>query len=144
VTYQPPASGQPAPQQYAPPVPLNPSDQRLWATLIHLGGIVFGVLPSLIGFLVLKDRGLFVRDHTRSALNFQITMIILQVAAAIVTMIGSFLLIVLIGIPILIIGLVAALGGAVLVIVYSIMAAIAANKGELYTYPAWCAIPFVH
>ena len=123
---------------------MTPSDQRLWATLIHIGGIVFGILPSLIGFLVLKDRGLFVRDHTRTALNFQITMIILQVAAAIITMIGSFLLIVVIGIPILIIGLVAALGGAVLVIVFSIMAAIAANRGELYVYPAWCTITFVH
>lgn len=40
---------------YATPAqPLNPSDEKLWATLIHIGGILFGFLPSLIGYLVLE------------------------------------------------------------------------------------------
>ena len=42
---------------------MNPSDEKLWATLIHIGGILFGFLPSLIGYLVLKDRGPFIRGR---------------------------------------------------------------------------------
>ena len=70
-------------------------------------------------------------------------MIIAQVAAWIVTAIGAALVIVIVGIPILIIGVVAAFGIGVLVIVYSIVAAVAANRGELYHYPSWCTISFV-
>src|SRR5690554_102229 len=39
----------------------EPSDEKLWATLVHIGGIFFGPIPALIGYLVLKDRGPFVR-----------------------------------------------------------------------------------
>ena len=58
---------------------LNPSDEKLWATLIHIGGIFFSFVPALIGYLVLKDRGPFIREHTATALNFQITMAIAYV-----------------------------------------------------------------
>ena len=121
----------PPPPQFssAPPQPLNPSDQRLWATLIHIGGIIFGFLPPLIGYLVLKDRGEFINEHTKTALNFQLTILIAYV-------VGSILSIVLIGVFVLI-------AAWIIDIVFSIIAAIAANKGELYTYPKWCAIQFV-
>jgi len=100
---------------------LSPADEKLWATLIHIGGIIFSFLPSLIGYIVLKDRGPFIRAHTATALNFQITM-------AIAGFIGGILTIVVIGFFIL---------AAVWIvnIVFSIMAAIAANKGEWYSYP---------
>ena len=116
----------PPPQNpYAAPVePLNPADEKLWATLIHVGGIFFGFVPALIGYIVLRDRGPFIREHTATALNFQIT----ATAAAIVltiTVIGIFLVW---AVPIL-------------VIIFSIMAAIAANNGQLYKYPL--SIPFV-
>jgi uncharacterized protein len=113
----------PPPPQYAytPPPPLSPSDERLWATLVHAGGIFFGILPSLVGYLVLKDRGTFIREHTRVALNFQITMLIALVA-------GSILSIIVIGIVVLI-----AVG--VLDLVFCIMAAVAASNGQLYKYP---------
>ncbi|MEA9985335.1 DUF4870 domain-containing protein [Subtercola sp. RTI3] len=122
----PPPSG---PAGYAVQPPLSPSDQRLWATLIHVGGIIFGFLPALIGYLVLKDRGEFIRDHTKTALNFQITLLIAYV-------IGSILSIVIIGVVVLI-------AAGIISIIFSIMAALAANKGELYVYPKWCAIQFV-
>jgi uncharacterized Tic20 family protein len=113
----------PPPPQYAytPPPPLSPSDERLWATLVHAGGIFFGILPSLVGYLVLKDRGTFIREHIRVALNFQITMLIALVA-------GSILSIIVIGIVVLI-----AVG--VLDLVFCIMAAVAASNGQLYKYP---------
>lgn len=101
--------------------PLSPADEKLWATLIHVGGILFGFLPALIGYLVLKDRGPFIRQHTGTALNFQLTMLIAYIAGVILTflLIGIFVLI--------------AVG--IVVIIFSIMAAIAANNGQTYTYP---------
>jgi uncharacterized Tic20 family protein len=107
--------------------PLSPSDEKLWSLLVHLGGIFFNFLPALIGYLVLKDRGPFVRQHTGTALNFQITLVIAYVVGAITS-------ILLIGF--LIMGL-----AYVLNIIFSILAAVAANKGESYEYPL--AIKFI-
>jgi uncharacterized Tic20 family protein len=106
---------------YAAPAPLSPSDEKLWATLIHIGGIIFSFLPALIGYVVLKDRGPFIRAHTATALNFQLTLLIAYV-------VGGVLIIVFVGFLIL-------AAASVLAIVFSIMAALAANRGEYYTYP---------
>jgi uncharacterized Tic20 family protein len=100
---------------------LSPSDEKLWATLVHVLGIFFSVIPAVVGYLVLKDRGPFVREHTAAALNFQLTMLI---AAAI----GWITVLILIGFFI-----VTAVG--VLVVVFSILAAVAANRGQTYKYP---------
>jgi len=105
----------------ATPQPLSPSDERLWATLIHVGGIFFSFIPALVGYLVLKDRGAFIRAHTLTALNFQLTMLIALV-------IGYILTFVLIGVLVI-------LAVYVVVLIFSIIAAIAANKGEDYKYP---------
>src|SRR5476651_2532111 len=114
---------QPPPPQYtyAPPPPLNPSDQRLWATLIHVGGIFFGILPSLIGYLVTKDRGDFIRQHTRAALNFHITLLIAYVACGVLALI--------------LIGVFLAFVVEIVAIIFGILAAIAANGGQLYRFP---------
>ncbi|KQW05506.1 hypothetical protein ASC66_10940 [Leifsonia sp. Root4] len=106
---------------------LSPADEKLWATLIHVGGIFFSFVPALVGYLVLKDKGPFIRLHTATALNFQITM-------AIAYVVGWILTIVFIGFIIL-----AAV--SVLIIVFSIIAAVKANQGLAYQYPL--AIKFV-
>jgi uncharacterized Tic20 family protein len=100
---------------------LNPADEKLWATLIHVLGIFFGFIPALVGYLVLKDRGPFIREHTTTALNFQLTMLIAAVIGGILTLV--------------IIGFIIILAVEVVVIVFSIMAAINANKGLSYSYP---------
>lgn len=106
---------------YQTAVPLSPSDEKLWATLIHVGGIIFYFVPALVGYLVLKDRGPFVREHTRTALNFQLTLLIAYAVGWVTTIIGIGFLI---------------LGAAgILAIVFSILAAVAANKGLPYKYP---------
>ena len=76
-----------------PSQPLNPADEKLWATLIHVGGIFFNFIPALIGYLVLKDRGPFIRAHSATALNFQLTMLIAQVVSGFLWLlfIGMFL-----------------------------------------------------
>ena len=106
---------------YQPQPPLNPADERQWSMLIHLGGILFGFLPSLIGYLVLKDRGAYIREQTKTALNFQITMAIAYVVGFILT--------------IVFIGIFVVMAASIVTIIFSIIAAIAANKGEPYTYP---------
>lgn len=115
-------SQQPPVNPYATaPAPLRPEDEKLWATLIHVGGIFFGFVPALVGYLVLKDRGPFIRGHSTTALNFQLTMLIGYVA-------GYVLAFVFIGFLVL-------LAVGILVLVFGIIAAIAANRGEEYYYP---------
>ena len=125
MTNTPPAP--PSDNPYGGVQPLSPSDEKLWATLLHIGGILFGFLPSLIGYVVLKDRGPFIREHTATALNFQLTMLIASVIA--------------IPLSFVIIGLFVLMAIAVLIVIFSILAAIAANNGQRYTYPL--SIPFV-
>ena len=109
------------------PAAMSPSDEKLWSTLVHLGGLFFGFLAPLVGYLVLKDRGPFVRAHTATALNFQLTLLIAY-------LVGGILTIVFIGFLIL-------FAAYVLNIVFCIIAAVKANKGEWYTYPL--TIPFL-
>lgn len=112
---------QPGGPQYQPPQPMTPEDQRLWATLTHIGGIFFNFVVPLVAYIVLRDRGQFIREHTRQALNFHITV-------AIASFVSGLLTIVLIGFVLLpVIG--------VLVVVFAIMAAVAANQGRFYRYP---------
>lgn len=118
---------QPGGPQYQPPQPMTPEDQRLWATLTHVGGIFFSFVAPLVAYFVLRDRGQFVREHTRTALNFQITMAIADAIGVITSWLG--------------IGLLIILAVRVLTILFSILAAIAANRGQFYRYPV--AIEFI-
>ena len=116
-------SSAPPPPAYQAPTPMNPADEKLWATLIHIGGIIFGFVPALIGYLVLKDRGPFIRAHTLTALNFQISLLIYALGIliiGIVTLGLGFLLYVPLGI---------------VAVIFMIMAAIKANEGQYYSYP---------
>ena len=106
---------------------LSPADEKLWATLIHVGGIFFSFVPALVGYLVLKDKGPFIRLHSATALNFQITMAIAYVVGWILT--------------IIFIGFIILAAVSVLIIVFSIIAAVKANQGLAYQYPL--AIKFV-
>ena len=117
-TPPPPPPGNPYEQ---PSQQLSPADEKLWATLIHIGGIFFSFIPALIGYLVLKDKGPFVRAHTATALNFQITMAIAYVVGIILTFI--------------IIGIFVVIAVGIVTIIFSIIAAVKANQGQLYTYP---------
>ena len=100
---------------------MSPSDEKMWAILVHLGGIFFNFLPALIGYIILKDRGPFVRQHTTSALNFQITVLLAYVVGGLTTLI--------------LIGFLILIAAGIVNIVFSILAAVAANKGLGYEYP---------
>jgi len=68
---------QPAAPQ--PAAPLTEAEDKQWASFAHLGGII-GFLPSLIIWLIFKDRGVRTNVEAKEALNFQITVAIAHVA----------------------------------------------------------------
>ena len=116
-----PGYGQPG-YQYAGPNVMSDADQRLWATLTHLSGLIFPLVGPLVVWLVLRERGAFVEDQTKEALNFNITLVILGVVITIISVItlgiGSILYLY-----------------YVAAVVFMILAAVAANRGERYRYP---------
>lgn len=101
--------------------PMTQADERLWAMLGHLGGIVLGFLSPLIVWLIYRERSAFINDQGREGLNFQITLAIGWLAAFVLSIVGVGLLLY----PVLWIG----------GLVFAIMAGLAANKGEYYRYP---------
>jgi hypothetical protein len=89
--------------------------------LCHLGGIIGSFLLPLIVWLIKKDTSAFVNDQGKEALNFQITMLIGWAVAGVLSCVGIGLIL----FPII----------WVLNLVFCVMGAMAANKGERYRYP---------
>ena len=103
------------------------SDDRTWATIAHLSGLLaawlggFSFLGPLIVWLIKKDQSPFVADQAKEALNFQIaSTIALWIGIATACFMVGFLIIAVVYIA---------------SIVFSILAAIEANKGVYYRYP---------
>jgi uncharacterized Tic20 family protein len=99
------------------------SDEKTWALLAHLGGILIGFLAPLIALLAKGNESPTVRAHSVEALNFQITWGIATIIAAIL-MVCSFGA--LFFLP---------LATWLIIIVFSIIAGMRANEGILYRYP---------
>jgi uncharacterized Tic20 family protein len=66
-----------------PAAPLTAAEDKQWAMWSHFGGILW-ILPSLIIFLVFKDRGTLTKQESKEALNWQITFLIFWVGWAII------------------------------------------------------------
>ena len=116
-------AAQPEPPPTAAAQSTLPDDDLNLAMLAHLGGILLGFIPSLIIWLMNKDKAdkAFVNDQAKEALNFQITVIL----GYFVCMVLSF---VVIGVVLMFVLFLADL-------VLCIMAALAAKRGENYRYP---------
>lgn len=128
------APGAPA----APGAPLTEAEDKQWASFAHFGGIL-GFLPSLIIFLVFKDRGARTRVEAKEALNWQITWIagsiILQIVLAILTgILGAVLPW---GAYVAISGIFGLIGFLPYIanVIFSIMGGIKVNNGGSYRYP---------
>ncbi|MEO7070227.1 MAG: DUF4870 domain-containing protein [Nostocoides sp.] len=108
---------------------LNPQQERGWATASHviplvamvLSAGVLGFVASLVMYLVMRDRGPFVRQAAANSLN-------VQIITGIVLVISVPLMLVLIGF---------ATWGLALVFAFivHVIAAIKANQGEWYSPP---------
>lgn len=129
----------PTPQPYAAQ-PLSPSDEKLWASLAHFGNIL-GLLPSLLIFLILKDRSVKVRQESKEALNWIITVAIAIVALVIIGVIFSVIAGALpSGIDIIFILLGALVGFLyfavyVVNIIFAILGGVRVTQGGSYRYP---------
>jgi uncharacterized Tic20 family protein len=132
------ATPQPQPVQPQPAGPLSASDDKLWASLAHFGGVL-GFLPSLLIFLILKDRGALTRQESKEALNWQITftaaMIVLNIAINIIVSVVSLAM------PYSVATVFALLLGIlpfllwVLNAILSILGGVKVNSGGAYRYP---------
>ena len=114
-------------QPSPPPAAASNRDENMWDMLCHLTALAGFIIPlgNIIGPLVIwmmrKDQYPLVDDQGKEALNFQISMTIYYIIAAI-------LIIVIIGIPLLIV-----LG--LFSLIMTIIAMVRANGGERYRYP---------
>ncbi|MFA7265379.1 MAG: DUF4870 domain-containing protein [Candidatus Nanopelagicales bacterium] len=127
-------------QQYGPPAPqpLSQTDERMWAMLAYVLAILFGFLAPLIIFLVYKDRSAFVRDSSKEALNLSITATIVSLTAFIgLFTIGLGLTIAFppAGIMLFILWFILLFSYSIAVLVFEIIGAMRANRGEFYRVP---------
>jgi uncharacterized protein len=111
----PPAAGGPA--------PLSDAETRQWAGLAHMLNVL-GILPSLIIWLVYKDRSALVGQEARTSLNFML-------APTAVWIVMSGLVFVL---PILLVQLLN-LAIWVVVVILSYQNYQAVNRGQAGKYP---------
>jgi len=132
-----PGTGTDAGQGYGP---AGPSDDHLWGLLSYLLTFVAGFLAPLIIYLVKMNESRYVRYHAAQSLNMSITAVIYSFGAFFVGLIVAIATrwwgLVLI-IPLYI-------AYAVAELVYLILAAIAANRGEYYEVPTIISLPIVH
>jgi hypothetical protein len=102
-------------------------DERNLAMLAHILVIVASLIGPLIVYLVAGDRSPFVKRHAAEALDFSLTLLIGYLLAIVTIFVGvGFVLI-----PALV----------VVSIVFPVLAAVAAAKGQEYRYPI--SIPIV-
>lgn len=107
--------------QHSAPMATSTTDPKTIAALVHASGLVFGFVGPLVGYLVYPNDP-FIREHSRQALNFQITVLI-------GVLVSFVLMIVLIGFVTIFVLIIASF-------VLHIQATIAASKGQPFTYPA--------
>ncbi len=104
-------------------LPLTASEDRQFATLAHFGGIL-GFLPSLLIFLIFKDRGPFTAQESKEALNFTLPPTLLALVAWLLSLVPD------IG------GFFAVLNALiwVTITIFSVNAGIQVNRGRPYRY----------
>jgi uncharacterized Tic20 family protein len=108
------------------PIGADINEERQWAMFAHLGGVLaifplVHLLPALIILTVYRKRSALVRDNAREAVNFQIVVLIALVAVWIINHLPLLPnLVVLVWI---------------FSLVFSVLGAVAASKGERYRYP---------
>ncbi len=93
---------------------------KVAAMLTHIAGIFFWFIPSLIVYLAVSNNP-WLKEQARNALNFQLTMLIASVIGICLAFIG--------------IGFLIIWAVQIVIVVFSIIAALKANAGETYTYP---------
>jgi len=118
--------------------------ERNWAVYFHIGVIVMafitswaagiaGAATALAVYLIAPLGSAFIKDHARQSFNFNATMFLLSLLGYIITFVT-------LGLGVLVVGPLAVVV-AVVWIVCTVLAIMAANKGQRYQFPF--AIPFL-
>jgi uncharacterized protein len=121
--------------QSATPQTMTQPEENTWGMICHLAALGMYVFPAfgniigaLIAWLVFKDRSAFSDDQGKESLNFQLSLTLysaIGIAFCIMTFgLGIFVVVPMLGIM------------SILQIVFIIVAALEANKGVAYRYPA--------
>jgi len=109
-------------------------EQKTWGMIAHLSALVGLVIPfgnilgPLVVWLIKKDTMPFVDDQGKEALNFNITLAIVLAGLMIV---GTVLLVIVIGFLFYLLAGIIGLAG----LVFMVIAGIKANEGVAYRYP---------
>lgn len=133
---------------YANPVntspPLSPAEEKQWAILTHVLGIFFGVVSAGALYFLFRDRGPFVKHHVTTEWNFQLTVTIVFMLGFVVSFATVF---VASGtangqapssavFSLFFLGYGVSFLTRIVALILGIRAAMAANRGVYYTYPA--------
>ena len=141
----PPAGGYPGSGAWQAPQP-HPSglsgELRGWSIGAHLGGLVvgvstaavFGFVGPLLVWLFKRDEHPFTDHHTKEALNFQLTVLLVLVLSVVLAIPAIIVGVITFGIGLVLLGILAVLA-LVAWIVLPIIGAVKASNGEGYRYP---------
>jgi uncharacterized Tic20 family protein len=122
----PPAPPRPTAPGTGPGAPPSAQEQRQWAMLAHLGGVlaiwpVIPLIPALAIFSIYLRKDEYIKDQAQEALNFQIVVLIAWIAARILDSLPFF--------PDLTILV------WVFSLIFAVIGAVAAGRGQRFRYP---------
>lgn len=106
---------------------MDEKQARMWAAVCHLAALAGYIIPMghvigpLVVWLLKRHDAPFVDDQGKEALNFQLSLTLYGLIAAL-------LVLVLIGLPLL-------LALLVVQLVFTVIAAVKASEGQAYRYP---------
>ncbi len=92
--------------------------EKTWSVVVHAVGIVFEFFGPLVGYLLFRENGPFIRHHVTESLNFGITVTL-----------GLFVL------AISVVGWALIWAVPIYWTIFRIIAALKASQGEFYRYP---------
>ncbi len=93
-------------------------EEKLWSVLVHAVAIVFEFFAPVLGFLLFRDKGPFIRHHVTESLNFGLTMVVFAI-----------------GLAISVIGWLVIWALPIYWTVFRIVASYRASQGDFYHYP---------
>ncbi|MEN9714331.1 MAG: hypothetical protein RLZZ164_995 [Actinomycetota bacterium] len=98
---------------------MSPKDEKIAAILTQAVPIfALEVIGPIVGYIVLKDKGPFIKHHVTESLNFAITVLLLTIALCIS-----------------IVGLILVWAVPFYIFVMRVIAAYQASQGQFYRYP---------
>lgn len=111
--------------------------------LTHLLGIFVGLPTAIIFYVLYRERGPFVRSHTATELNFQITLACVSFFAVLISFGSMFTSIAVSsgsgmppGMGLFFVGYFLMIALRLAAVVLGILASVAAHRGQFYQYPA--------